>query len=716
MASGPETPNDLNPPLLRDAPVGRASTAMVSAGGTDQREPGYLNRELSWLAFNERVLVLAEQASTPPLDRAKFAAIFSSNLDEFFQVRVAGLKDLEAAGIIAPSPDGRTPTEQLGEVRAEVRRLVSRQNDLYRTRLRPVLADHGVQILDWFDLSQEEIDEATLQFERRIFPILTPLAVDPGHPFPYISDLSLNLAVVLRNPDDDRRLFARVKVPNSLPRFIDLGGESRLLPIEQLIVANLGGLFPGLDILEHAVFRVTRNGDLIFEEEAADDLLAAVEMELRRRRFGGAIRLEVESTMSTEIREMLVRELELDAEDVYTTHSLVDLGDLMELLSIDRPDLVEAPWSGVIEPELATDDDERIDMFERIRRGELLLHHPYTSFGSTVVEFLRQASVDPQVVAIKITLYRTSGDSPIIDALIRASEAGIQVAVLIELKARFDEQANIDWAKRLEQAGVHVAYGLVGLKIHAKTCMVVRDEPDGIRRYCHVGTGNYNEKTARLYEDFGLLTSEHDVGEDISYLFNRLTGYGRDIDYERMVIAPVGLRRRLTHLIQNEAARSQGRIIMKMNSLVDQRIIDELYAASGQGVQIDLLVRGICCLRPGVPGQSENIQVRSVVGRYLEHSRVYYFENGNGPGEPAVFIGSADLMPRNLDRRVEALVELRHPDHVNRVHHLLTTTFNDTTLGWKLDNQGRWHRGAEPARPDLHERLQKMAADRAGRR
>ncbi len=694
-------------------PVDAASTdSSTIAGGYDQLDIGYLNRELSWLAFNERVLAMAEDPSVPPLERVRFCAIFSSNLDEFFQVRVAGLHDLVAAGISTPTPDGRSASKQIAEISVIVGDLVERQKRLFVGRLKPVLAELGVVITDAESLSEEDRTLLADRFEQRIFPILTPLAVDLGHPFPYISDLSLNLAVVLDDPRTGQRRFARVKVPNSLDRLVPLPG-GRYIPLEQVIVAHLARLFPGMVLREQSLFRVTRNGDLIVEEESAHDLLSAVEMELRRRRFGRAIRLETDESMSAETLDMLLGELDLDEADHFATPGLVDLTGLFMLCDLDLPELLYPAWNAVTEPEIAPPENGPADIFGALRRGDVLVHHPYSSFSNSVVEFIRQAAVDPRVLAIKLTLYRTSGKSPIIDALISAAELGKQVAVLIELKARFDEQVNIDWAKRLEQAGVHVAYGLVGLKIHAKTAMVVREEESGIARYCHIGTGNYNHRTARVYEDFGLLTADVSIGNDLADLFNHLTGYGRDIDYSRLLVAPDSLRPGLMELIAGEVAAPAGRITMKMNSLVDPSIIEALYDASRAGVQIDLIVRGVCCLRPGVPNQSENIRVRSIVGRYLEHSRIYHFAHGSDDGTDLVYIGSADLMPRNLDRRVEALVVVDDPAARAQLLSVLAANLADEKISWRLGADGRYSRLEGGDGRDLHERLQAEATARA---
>jgi len=685
---------------------------VAKVGGDDQNNPRFLNRELSWLAFNARVLQLAEDPRTPLLERVGFLAIFSSNLDEFFQVRVAGLHDQVAAGITRRTIDGRSPVEQLAEIRDLVERLLARQESCLRETVVPELEARSIELLDWDQLEASERDALSLRFRQRIFPVLTPLAVDPGHPFPYISDLSLNLAVRLSDSTDGRRLFARVKVPPSLDRWVRVDDRARFVPIEQVIAAHLDQLFPGTAVLECHAFRVTRNADLTLEEEEADDLLAMVEMELRRRRFGRAARLEVAADISDEVLDLLVRELDVDAADVYRSSIPLEPRSLSAIASLDRPDLRWTEWRGITEPVLAS-DDEPVDFFEVLQKGDVLVHHPYVSFGSSVVEFIHQASTDPDVLAIKLTLYRTSGDSPIIDSLIAAAERGKQVAVLVELKARFDEAANINWAKRMERAGVHVAYGLVGLKIHTKVAMVVREEADGIHRYCHLGTGNYNHHTAKVYEDIGLLTASPELGSDLTDLFNSLTGYGRSIDFQRLLVAPEHLRGHMFRLIDSEIASGRGRMIMKMNSLVDKAMIEKLYEASAAGVEIDLIVRGICSLRPAVPGLSDRIRVRSIVGRYLEHSRIFHFANAAGVAKPRTFIGSADLMNRNLDRRVEALVSVEDPSLVGRLLEFCEVELTDDQLAWTLDGTGTWTKRSGPAAIDTHERMQQVASARA---
>ncbi|MBK5223583.1 MAG: polyphosphate kinase 1 [Acidimicrobiia bacterium] len=676
-----------------------------------------INRELSWLDFNARVLELAEDPSEPLLERARFLAIFSGNLDEFFQVRIAGIKDQVAAGLGRRSADGRTPAQHLVDIRDALEPLLVRLEAAYREQVAPALEAEGIVIADVDTLDDDDRKYLDEEFDARIFPVLTPLAVDPGHPFPYISDLSLNLAVVARNPDSGEVRFARVKVPNLLPRFVPLPDGQRFVPLEQVIGANLVKLFPGMAIDEQIAFRVTRNADLTLQDEEADDLLAAVELELRRRRFGRAVRLEIDARMSNKVRELLVRELELEPDDVYEHLGPLGLQGLDTLHDLDRPDLKFAVWPPLTQYRLADRDEGPVDFFDELRRGDVLVHHPYASFSSSVEEFVRQAAIDPHVLAIKLTLYRTSGDSPIIESLIRAAEGGKQVAALVELKARFDEKANIEWARRLEQAGVHVAYGFLDLKIHTKTALVVRNEADRIRRYCHIGTGNYNPKTARSYEDLGLLSADDELGADLTQLFNFLTGFSREVEYERLIVAPAWMRDRLVELVRGEVAAGpdRGRIIMKMNALVDPVMIDELYRASQAGIPIDLIVRGICCLRPGVLGLSENIAVRSIVGRYLEHSRVYHFANGEGPGEPAYHIGSADLMPRNLDRRIEALVRIEDPALVDRVRQILEVNLADDQQAWVLGADGCWVRTVGSAGVSAHAQLRELELARVRR-
>jgi polyphosphate kinase len=670
----------------------------------------YLDRELSWLDFNGRVLALAEDRKLPLLERVKFLAIFSRNLDEFFMIRVAGLLDRVAAGLGAAATGGLDPHDELSSIRKRTEELVLRQTDVFRDEVQPLLADGGIRLLDWSSLEKQHQRDLGQYFEEQIFPVLTPLSVDPGHPFPYISNLSLNLAIMVHDPEHDERRFARVKVPPLLPRFVKTDDGTCFVPLEQIIAAHLDRLFPGMRIELHCPFRVTRNADLSVADEESDDLLATIEMELRRRRFGHAVRLEIHPGMPAEIRELLVRELDLTPDNVHEIDGLLDLDSLWQLYGLDRPDLKDTPWPSVIPPRVVGAEEGAIDIFSVLAEKGMLLHHPYESFADTVQAFIRQAAVDPHVLAIKQTLYRTSGDSPIVKALIRAAERGKQVAVLVELKARFDEEANIAWARALEQAGVHVVYGLVGLKTHSKTALVVRSEPGGIRRYCHVGTGNYNNTTARLYEDIGLLTADPDLGADLSDLFNYLTGYSRSTAFRKIVSAPLQMRDRIISLIEEAAAEEDGRIVMKMNSLVDERVIDALYAASEAGTEIDLVIRGICRLRPETPGLSSRIHVRSVLGRYLEHSRIYAF--GNGHKNPVrYYIGSADMMPRNLDGRVEVLAPVEDPDLAARLQEILDVNLSPACRAWRLSADGNWI--LEGGEDDVQSRLAELAADRA---
>jgi polyphosphate kinase len=662
---------------------------MAGQPGTSEH---LLNRELSWLDFNARVLALADAERVPLLERVKFSAIFSSNLDEFFQVRVAALKDQVAAGITRQSPDGRTPAQQLIEISDRVEELVREQERVHLDRLLPSLRAAGVELLTWDEL--EETDRKHLEdvFENRIFPVLTPLAVDPAHPFPYISNLSLNLGVFVHDAAAGQRRFARVKVPPLLPRFLPLPDGDRFVPLEGVIAPHLAILFPGMEIEGPWAFRVTRNADLTVAEGEADDLLAAVEMELRRRRFGRAVRLEVQEGMPQAMLDLLRSELDLEPDDVSFHCAPLDLKGLFLVHAIDRPDLKDDPWPPVNKGRLDQAKEDGRDVFSVIRQRDVLTHHPYESFATSVEEFVRQAADDPRVLTIKMTLYRTSGDSPIVRSLIRAAERGVQVAALVEVKARFDEEANINWAKALEQAGVHVVYGLVGLKTHSKTLLVIRSEADGIRRYVHIGTGNYNPSTARLYEDFGLLSCDPDLGSDLTQLFNHLTGYSREVRYRKILVAPHYLRHRIQDLLEQEGSYGdEGRLIFKLNSLIDPAMIESLYAASQAGVRIDLVIRGICGLRPGVPGLSENIRVRSILGRYLEHSRILCFGNGNGPGQPAFYIGSADLMPRNLDKRVEVCAPVEGDVLQGRLQEVLDVSLHPDAWGWELDADGNWH-------------------------
>ncbi len=690
-------------------------SVVETVGSLSSSPDRFLNRELSWIDFDARVLALASNRSVPLLERFKFVAIFSQNLDEFFQVRVAGLKDQVAAGLGNRTADGRSARTQLREIRERLQQERRRAEELLLTDLIPQLAADGVAFASFAELDDADREYLDSFFHDRVFPVLTPLAVDPGHPFPYISDLSLNLAVVVNDPISGDQRFARVKVPNLLPRFVAMPDGHRFVALEDIISEHLAVLFPGMTLGPHHAFRVTRNADLTLEEDEADDLLEAVELELRRRRFGRAVRLEVDDDVSTEILDLLTRELDLDPEDVYLCSGPLDLGGLMSVHSIDRPDLKDEPWKPVTQARLTGDaPDQPADIFAAIRGGDVLLHHPYESFSTSVEEFIRQASRDPKVLAIKLTLYRTSSDTSIITSLVRAAERGKQVAALVELKARFDEKKNIGWARELENAGVHVVYGLKGLKIHTKTTLVVREEADGIRRYSHVGTGNYNPKTARLYDDLGLLTCDPEIGADLTQLFNLLTGFARDPKFTKLLVAPQAVRPGIADLIAAEATHGAGgRIVFKMNSLVDPDLIDALYRASQAGTSIDLIVRGICCLRPGVPGLSENIRVRSIVGRYLEHSRIYYFAHGSGSG-PLSYIGSADLMPRNLDRRVEALVPIEDEALQSRLQQIIDVQLADDQLAWSLDPDSRWHRVDAANSIDTHLMFEDLAMARRG--
>ena len=678
----------------------------------DANDTNYFNRELSWLAFNARVLSLGADPDTPLLERIKYLAIYASNLDEFFQVRVAGLRDLVAAEVRLRAPDGRVPAEQLRAIRVAVEKLEHFRQCVFTEELIPALGSAGISIPHYAELGIVDRQIADAYFDEQVFPILTPLAVDPGHPFPYISDLSLNLGVRVRRPGDERTRFARVKVPDTLHRLVPLSEPGRFIRIEELLVAHLDQLFPGLEIVEYLSFRVTRNADLNYADEEADDLLELVEMELRRRRFGNAVRLEIGTSSGDSIRTLLRHELQIEDDDIYVEHAFLAMRDLWSLMKLERPELRFDGFSPVVPARISNRAGEEADLFEELRARDLLVHHPYESFAASTQELIIRAASDPDVVAIKMTLYRTSTDSPIVRALISAAEAGKQVAVLIELKARFDERANIAWAKKLEQSGVHVTYGLPGLKIHAKITMVVRRESGRLVRYCHFGTGNYNHGTARLYGDFGLLTASEKLGDEVAVLFNTLTGYGGDVSYDDLLVAPAGLRSGLSELIRREMKAENGRIIMKMNSLVDPGMIGLLYEASQAGVQIDLIVRGICGLRPGVPGLSENIRVRSIIGKYLEHARLYYFANSWGPKESVVYMGSADLMPRNLDRRVETLVAISDPAVADELVESLERELGESIQAWVLRPDGSWLRTTGPNHIDLHLHFEKQAVQR----
>ncbi|WP_424346439.1 RNA degradosome polyphosphate kinase [Kocuria sp. CH-021] len=688
-----------------DDPVPAARQVLEGRHGPER----FLDREASWVAFNSRVLELAEDPDLFLLERVHFLSIVASNLDEFFMVRVAGLKRRIATGIARPAASGHSPAEQMATIAARAHELQERHARAFHDLVRPELTRHNIHLVGWEDLDAATRERLTRDFHRQVFPILTPLAVDPAHPFPYISGLSLNLAVMVRNPQSGKRLFARVKVPDQLPRLLPVdgarasrlpNGQARFIPLEDVIAQHLDDLFPGMEVEEHQVFRVTRNEDLEVEEDDAENLLQALEKELLRRRFGPAVRLEVTDSISTEVLELLVSELGIDESEIYRLPAPLDLRGLGVIAGIDRPELHYPRHVAHTSRYLnAAETAKAADVFAATRARDVLLHHPYDSFATSVQAFLEQAAADPKVQAIKQTLYRTSGDSPIVDALIDAAEAGKQVLALVEIKARFDEQANISWARKLEQAGVHVVYGIVGLKTHCKLSLVVRQEEHGLRRYVHIGTGNYHPSTARFYEDLGLLTCDPEVGEDVSRLFNQLSGYAPKTTFQRLLVAPRSVRSGLIDLVEAEIrhhrAGRPARIQVKCNSIVDEAVIDALYRASQAGVPVDVVVRGICALRPGVPGLSENIRVRSVLGRFLEHSRVFAFCNA---GAPLVYIGSADMMHRNLDRRVETLVRITDPQQAEALVRLLARYVSDGTASWHLDAEGVWtrhHRDAE---------------------
>ncbi|MGV9248507.1 RNA degradosome polyphosphate kinase [Streptomyces sp. NPDC003710] len=688
----------------------------VSEGA--QLPPGrFLDRERSWLQFNERVLELAEDPNTPLLERAKFLAIFASNLDEFFMVRVAGLKRRIATGVATRSASGLQPREVLEMIWARSRELMARHAACFHEDVAPALAEEGIHLVRWNELTDKEQARLFTLFRHQIFPVLTPLAVDPAHPFPYISGLSLNLAVVVRNPLSGHRHFARVKVPPLLSRFLEASPQ-RYVPIEDVIAAHLEELFPGMEVLEHHAFRITRNEDLEVEEDDAENLLQALEKELMRRRFGPPVRLEVEESIDRYVLDLLIRELKISEAEVYPLPGPLDLTGLFGIANLDRPELKYPKFVPVTPRDLAeVESASAPDIFAAMRDRDILLHHPYDSFSTSVQAFLEQAAADPDVLAIKQTLYRTSETSPIVDALIDAAESGKQVLVLVEIKARFDEQANIKWARKLEEAGCHVVYGLVGLKTHCKLSLVVRQEGETLRRYSHVGTGNYHPKTARLYEDLGLLTADQQVGADLSDLFNRLSGYSRRETYRRLLVAPKSLRdgliSRINQEIQHHRAGRPACVRIKVNSMVDEAIIDALYRASQAGVPVEVWVRGICALRPGVTGMSENIRVRSILGRFLEHSRVFVFGNG---GEPEVWIGSADMMHRNLDRRIEALVRVTDPAHRAALNRLFETGMSDSTASWHLGPDGEWTRHATDGDGHPLRNIQEMLIDARRRR
>ena len=683
-------------------------------GGAVSVTHRYLNRELSWLDFNSRVLDLATEPGIPLLERAKFCAIFSSNLDEFFQVRVAALRDQVAAGIDKPTADGRTPLQQLTEISERVPEMVARQESIFLDQLVPELAEAGITILDMDEWTSADHEYLAQYFDERIYPVLTPLAVDPGHPFPYISNLAISIAAHVADPETAERRFVRLKVPTVFPRLIALD-DGRFVPSSHVVAAHLNKLFVGMVVEEWAIFRVTRNADLILEEEEADDLLEAVELELRKRRFNKAIRLEVADSIGDEMLDVLTRELEIDHRNVTRHRTLIDLTTLFGLQALDRPELKDRAWPPVTAGRLFLAEESERSIFSVMRDRAILVHHPYESFQSSVEVFLEQAASDPRVQSIKMTLYRAGGDSPIIRSLMKAAELGKQVAVLVELKARFDEANNVQWAKQLERAGVHVVYGMVGLKTHSKVVLVVRDDGDQLRRYCHVGTGNYNSKTARLYEDLGLFTCDTKVGADATQLFNHLTGFSRSEEYRTLLVAPRDLKRQLLDLIEHEASfGAEGRITLKCNSIADPVVVDALYEASAAGVRIDGVVRGICTLRAGVPGLSENIAVRSILGRYLEHSRIYVFGHGDEHDQPLHLIGSADLMPRNLDRRVEVLVPVEHPKHREWLDKVLEFDLRDDIIRWELQPDDTWIRRGrtDVFEPDAQELMYRWTSER----
>ncbi|PZU38956.1 MAG: RNA degradosome polyphosphate kinase [Microbacterium sp.] len=674
----------------------------VEAFDSQLPEHRYLDREVSWLSFNQRVLELAEDPALPVLERANFLAIFASNLDEFFMVRVAGLKRRIVTGLAMPTNVGRAPADVLADISAEAHTLQLRHAAAWTSLVMPALADAGIEIVTWDALADEDRSALYDYFQSQVFPVLMPLAVDPAHPFPYISGLSLNLAVRIRNARTGRQEFARLKVPPMLPRFVEVpsaDGRVRYLPLEDLISNHLEDLFPGMEILDHHAFRLTRNEDMVIEEDETENLIQALEAELLRRRFGPPIRLEITDDMDEVTLDLLITELDITEQEVYRLPGPLDLRGLFDLARIDRPELRYKPHLPTTAVAFQPgDNNDRVDIFSAIRKGDVLVHHPYESFATSVQAFLEQAAKDPHVLAIKQTLYRTSGDSPIVEALIDAAEAGKQVLALVEIKARFDEAANIVWARKLEKAGVHVVYGLVGLKTHCKLALVIREEGGVLRSYSHVGTGNYNPKTSRIYEDFGLFTADDQVGRDLTRLFNELSGYAIEKKFKRLLVAPLHLRKGLLRLIdkerRNALAGKPARIRIKVNSMVDEQIIDALYRASQDGVPVEVWVRGICSLKPGVPGMSENITVRSILGRYLEHSRIFAFDND---GDPQVYIGSADMMHRNLDRRVEALVRVVQPSHLKELSGLFDLAMSDTTSSWWLGPDGEWVRHSTDA-------------------
>ncbi|MFQ3612847.1 MAG: RNA degradosome polyphosphate kinase [Cyanobacteriota bacterium] len=705
---------DFNPEVSTGHPGIPATPIKEGYARPDQ----YFNRELSWIEFNARVLHEALDERTPLLERLKFLAIFETNLDEFFMVRVAVIRRQLETGVLALTPDGLTPQQQLRQISQHLRPLIQKLHTCFRQDLLPKLAEQGIHIREFSDLAESERQELRDYFESRLFPVLTPLAVDPGHPFPYISNLSLSLAVVVRDPETGKEHFARVKVPNTLPRFVPLEDGLSFVPLEQVIAHNLESLFVGMQVLEYYPFRITRDADLEIQEDEADDLLSAIQEELRKRRFGSVVRMEIASHTPAAIRQRLSEEMRLDSYSVYEVDGLLNMGGLMAFMGLDRPDLKDPPWGAVSPIRLRTPSvsEEPVDIFSIIREGDLLVHHPYDSFSTSVERFLEEAANDPQVLTIKQTLYRTSGDSPVVGSLIQAAENGKQVAALVELKARFDEENNILWAKKLEKAGVHVAYGLPGLKIHCKLALVVRQEGGSLRRYLHIGTGNYNSKTARIYTDLGLFTCDETLGNDVTELFNLLTGYSRQRQFRKLLVAPRTLRQGMEALIRREIRHAQAgktaRIIVKVNSLVDPQMIQVLYEASQAGVEIDLIVRGMCCLKPGILGLSERIRVISIIGRFLEHSRIFYFHND---GQEEYFMGSADYMTRNLDRRVEVVAPVQDPLLQQELKAILEISLSDNRQAWELHADGTYIQRQPQAGEEVrstHQRLMERSASR----
>ncbi len=681
-------------PLLTSVSVSIEALRGTTGGPGRGGESRYFARQLSDLDFNDRLLDLVADDNVPLLERVKFLILFSERIDEFFQVQVAGLRRQVVAGIKSLALNGSTPEQLLRDVRASLERMVRRQEALLLQMIEPALGVEGIELCDWKDLDSADRTYLHEVFDRLILPVVTPLTVDPSHPFPYISNLSLNVGVEVRSRQDDNARFARVKVPPNVDRLLPLpGGGDRFVPLEQIMVAFLDELFPGMDVGEPCVFRVTRDADLALDDDAADDLLLALQEELRRRRFLPVVRLEIDSRTSEAPVERLTEELGLGPDDVYRFAGELGLDCLWAIHALDRPELHDEPWNPLVPPAFTSvEREEDASIFTVLDRQDVLVHHPYDSFSASVEEMMNEAADDPSVLAIKQCLYRTSGDSPVVAALVRAAERGKQVAVLVEVTARFDEEANIGWARALEEAGAHVIYGLMGLKTHAKTTLVVRQDGDAVRLYCHVGTGNYNPKTARMYEDLGVLSSRPALGADVTRFFNYITGFSQPPHYQELVTSPGGIRERVVELIDAEAeAGADGRIAIKVNGLDDVAVVDALYRASQAGVPIDLIVRGICCLRPGVPGLSETIRVRSIVGRFLEHSRILRF--GGAAGRPAIYyIGSADLRRRNLDRRVEAMIPVADPDAVVQLEEILALNLADDVQSWSLAADGSWHR------------------------